>query len=391
MKQDGLEPFDLRLDAYRVGHRYHARWAVAAPDGSAPHLEIDFALFDFEQVLKLSHEVIQRVETLVYDTDFRREALSDPELLRRLGDLNAELYTKRMSEDRTNLRKIFEDLFAAKPTPSIIVGGAMRLVPWELTTPDGLAGVDGMLGSRAHIVGSTQSEPLRNTDGLQIYRPRPRLNVVGVGDHVRVRAIGNMALTGAQTESLLARSPGPGASGSIAPVLKPGDDMKPFFDHFGMEGYDLVHIFAHCDYEVGAFRLGVSDKVDVTRNDFNAHDARFPSRAFHFLNVCQGGPSAERKEYAFVDYLALQQDAGGVVAPLTSVRSAAAVTMASEFYSLFLPTGPGAAGRPAAEAIMDARRTLWAQGEATGYLYRAFGRHDLVLGPVEKLLEAENV
>jgi len=391
VKQEGLEPFDLRLDAYRTGLRHHATWAVHAPDGSTTRAEFDVEVYDLEHVLELSNKVIRRIEFLVEKTDFRMEALSDPDLLKCLGELNAELYTKRVAEDRTNLREIFAGLLATRPKPSIIVGGVMRLIPWELTTPDAMTGVAGMLGSRALIVGSTGGEPRRNPDGLAVYRPKRRLNMVGVGDDIRVRAIGNMALAGAAQEAAMATQPGKRASGVIAPVLQAGDSKKPFFDHFPIEGYDLVHVFAHCDYRSSAFRLGVSDSVDVTRHDFNDHDVRFPSRAFHFLNVCRAAPTAGRREYAIVDYLAVQQDAGGVVAPLTSVRSKAAVSMASEFYARFLPPAADAFGSSAAEAISGARDALSARGEATGYLYRAFGRHDLVLGPVDKIVEAENV
>lgn len=391
VQQDGLEPFDLRLDAYKTGHHYYATWIVHGANGVPRKMEIDVELFDFDHVLELSHSVIQRVEYLVENTEFKSEALADPELLERLKLLNAELYMKRISTGRTNLRDVFAELLAGTGPPSIIVGGAMRLVPWELTTPDGAIGVAGMLGSRAHLVGATHSEPIRTVSGRPVYRPKSRLNILGVNDAVRIRTIGNMSLTGAEAEAELIKNPGSRAWGSIAPALEAGADKTLFFEHFGLDGYDLVHVFAHCDYDAGVFRLGVSDKVDVTRSDFNQYDVRFPSKAFHFLNLCQGAPTPNRKEYAFVDYLALQQDAGGVVAPLTSVRSSAAVAMARAFYARFLPDDPDGFGRSASEAIMSARTALWEQGEATGYLYRAFGRHDLVLGPVAKILEAENV
>lgn len=390
MSQSGLQPFDLRLDAFKAGVDYFAVLTVHQPGGGTTRRDVD--LFDFQQTLDLSRRVLDRVEQLVDGGRLRRDALAEPELQSHLDALNAALFAIRLTTSGETLREVFRRVLDTDRPPAILVGGAMRLVPWELTTPDYVQGPDGFLGSRAHITGSTDPEPgASRVDGTAVYRPRRRTNVLGVGDAVRLRAIGNMALDDAAAEARLVRAPNGITTGVVAPTLNPGAAKAPFFNHFGLTGYELVHVFAHCDYDAAGFALAVSDDVDLNRGDFDRHEVMFPGGAFHFLNVCCGAPTPTTQTFSFLEYMARQQMAGGVLASLTSVRSAAAVAMATEFYRAFLPGRPDVYGASAAEALLQARRALWDQDEAAGYLYRTFGRQDTVLGPLAKLLEAENV
>jgi len=388
--QSGLQPFDLRLDAFESGVRYFAALTVHESNGGTTRRDIE--LFDFRHTLSLSRRVFARVEQLIARGSLTREALVEPDLQMHLAELNTALFAIRLTASGETLRDVFKRVLGIGRTPGIIVGGAMRLVPWELTTPDHANGPDGFLGSRAHITGSTDPEPGgKSSDGAPIYLPRRRTNILGVEDAVHLRAIGNMALEDAAAEARLVNAPNGMTTGVVAPSLTPGAAKVPFFDHFGLTGYELVHVFAHCHYDGGGFALAVSNDVGISRRDFDRHEVMFPGGAFHFLNVCSGAPTPATETFSFLDYMVLQQMAGGVLASLTSVRSTAAVAMATEFYRAFLPAQPNVYGATAAEALMQARRALWERDEAAGYLYRTFGRQDTVLGPLANMLEAENV
>ncbi len=390
MKQAGLQPFDIRLDAIPVGiGDFHGCVTVYKSEGETTRTSFD--IFDFQHALDLSRAVFRRVEALVRKTEFRREALSDPNLLDALAALNSALYAIRVGDGGDRLRDIILSVLAGSATPTLIVHGAMRLIPWELTTPEGDPTSSPLLGARAHIVGSTDSEISVDVfGGRAAYRPKPRTNVVGISDPIRLRAIGNTALEGAPDEADLVVAPNVMTTGTVAPRLLKGDSKKAFFDHFGGTDYDLVHVFAHCRYTGREFKLKVSDDVDLSRADFFSHEVEFPHNAFHFLNVCNGAPAPDNHSFSFVEYLAKQQAAGGMLASLTSVRSTSAVAMATAFYKEFLPSSAGLTGSSAAEALMRARESLWNQDFAAGYLYRTYGRQDYVLQSLTKMLEAAN-
>jgi hypothetical protein len=390
VKQVGLQPFDLRLDAMPVGQDYHGALTVHGPGGGSTRDRI--YIFDFQQVIDLSGAVFRRVGELVNAGEFSRASLADASLVSLLNRLNLSLYGIRVAEDGRTLRDVMMRVLSGPSLPTMIVSGAMRMIPWELTSPERSSDSGEMLGGRMHIVGSTDPEVrLNSLGGRAGYRPKPRTNVLAIPNPIRLRAIGNTALDGAAAEALLVKAPNMMTTGSIAPELVRGGPKDPLFSHFGPLGYDLVHVFAHCDYEGREFRLRVSDSVDLSRTDFFEHEAAFPTNAFHFLNVCNGAPNPDNRTFSLLDYLAKQHYAGGVLASLTPVRSTAAVAMASAFYAGFLPQSNQHPGRSAADALMAARLELWDQDLAAGYLYRTYGRQDVTLQPVDKILETANV
>ena len=386
-----LPPCDVELEAiqrddrsYRITLRLrnplHAGWPaklVADP-------------YNYPRMVELSHEVYATLNQFVSETQFAPGQLNDARLKKHLEPLNNLLYGMRFPEVNRSLGEILAEVIVRRKPLLLSVNNEIGMLPWELTS---LAPGTPLLGSLLQIYGSlahkheAASEEL-NLDGiLEVGAVKGASRApLTFETGLRIRGAGDHRLAGAAAEEALILNPGGITTGTIAPWVSSKATEPAFFSHFGPAGYEIVHFFNHCRYDANGFMLSVSNKYNLGILDFNSHRAEFPRNAFHFLNVCSGAPSPATRHRSLVEYVVRQHSAGGLIASMIAVRSNAAVEMAREFYARFLPKEHGSSGLPAVEALSGARDALWNNGMAAGYLYRAYGRPDAFLVPIDAQL-----
>lgn len=380
-----LPPVDLRLETTQptaLGNlRLTATPRAAVLDGR-PRAATPY---NFGRVEALAADVYRRIHTLVDTGPFTPQSLADPQLAALLSDLGTHLFGIRFSQHGLTLGELMSRVIAetADGTPLVSVDPVLGQIPWELTRlPDH---PDRPLGDLVHVCGSLEGSPGDD----DVHEGLLAVSAIGAGRRahpfegsVEIRAAGDRALAGGDEEAAYLD----GARGTmvarVAPAVRAPADEAPFFGHFGAEGYDIVHLFAHCAYDQDGFVIGVTESYELGTLRFKQHGAAFRPGAFHFLNVCSGAPTPANRTRSLVEYVQGEQGAGAVLATLATVRSRSAWHMARAFYEAFLPPTPGVAGPPAVAALAQARRSLLAEGNAEGYLYRMYGRPDVRLVPL---------
>ena len=384
-----IPPCDVELEAIqRDDKSYRITLRLRTPLHNGWPAKLVAAPYNYPRLVDLAKKVYVTLNRLVRETQFTPAQLDDGDLRRDLEPLNNLLYGTRFPEVNRTLGEILQEVIDESKTPILVsVNDEIGQLPWELTS---LAPGTPPLASFVQIYGSLTHRSEATTEELNLGGMLEVGVVTGAGrapltfeGGLRIRGAGDHMLADAAAEDHLIRNPGGITTGSVAPPVSSRATETAFFSHFGPAGYEIVHFFSHCSYDANGFMLTVSNTYNLGILHFNSHRAEFPRNAFHFLNVCSGAPNPATRHRSFVEYVDRQHDAGGLVASLIAVRSNAAVEMAREFYARFLPKAPGDSGLPAADALAGARDTLWARGMAAGYLYRAYGRPDAFLVPID--------
>jgi hypothetical protein len=377
---------DIRVESVRASVPQRITITVAGTDGYKAVAEP----YDYPRLLQLAQAVYAEINIQIKTNKFGKAAFSEGPLVVLMRELNNKLYALRFTNRRGNLGELLTSLMASRSRPvTIAVDGEIGLLPWELTSPNCEPERSEMLGTKAYIVGDLggSSEPVLDCQEVPTTRVRGRAQLT-FDSVLKIRAAGNASLEAADEEREIVEGPGPFAEGSVAPEVTAQREEASFFTFFGGEGYQIAHFFCHCDYNTQGFYLQVSRNYSLGSPTFDQHRAEFKENAFHFVNVCAGAPTPNTKGRSFLDYLSRQQQAGGILASLTNVRSRHAVELARAFYNAYLPKTASEPGMSAAEALWEARRGLASSGSLAGYLYRVYGRPDTYLVPLEQQKES---
>ncbi|NIY95769.1 MAG: CHAT domain-containing protein [Oceanospirillaceae bacterium] len=170
----------------------------------------------------------------------------------------------------------------------------------------------------------------------------------------------------------------------FAPEIDDIDGRKDFFQWIGAAGYDGLHFYCHCRYPPEKFEveIEVSNNATLTLCDLRA-DLMLDGSAFAVLNVCEAGPSPENRGGSFVEYLALEQGIGAIVATLAPARADDAAHFANEFYVSWLGRVGSIKTARMGEALFRVRQELLNDNLLTAHLYRIFGQADIYLEDLE--------